>query len=334
MTIRVGINGFGRMGRLGFRAGWGRPEYRIVHVNEASGDEERTARLLEFDSVQGRWAHVVRVGDGALSVEGQRIGYSRCAAPSEVDWGAAGVDLLLECSGQLGTADGLQPYFDQGVRKVLVSAPLPDPALNIVYGINHDRYDPARHAIVTAASCTTDGLAPLVKVVQEGIGIRHGTMTTIHDNADARTIVDQDHQDPRCVCACGQSLIPTSAGVAEAITQVFPELSGRLNGLAVRVPSLNASLVDFVFEAEREVTVEEVNGLFEQAAAGPMQGILGYEEPLVSVDFKGDPRSAIVDAASTMVTQGTQVKLLAWYGNEWGYVNRMMELAADIARSL
>jgi len=218
---------------------------------------------------------------------------------------------------------------------VLVSAPVPDPALNIVMGINDDLYDPARHHIVTAASCTTNCLAPVVKVVHEGIGIRHGCMTSIHDITNTQTIVDKGHKDLRRARACSQSLIPTTTGSAKAITGIFPELSGKLNGLAVRVPLLNASLTDFVFEAERATTIEEVNALFQAAAEGPLAGILGYEtRPLVSIDYKDDPRSSIIDAPSTMVIDDTQVKILAWYDNEWGYVNRMMELAAKIARSL
>ncbi|MCA1803895.1 MAG: ArsJ-associated glyceraldehyde-3-phosphate dehydrogenase [Xanthomonadaceae bacterium] len=312
MTIRIAINGFGRMGRLGFRAGWDRDEYDIVRVNEIAGDAACMAHLLEFDSVHGRWARDIQAEDGALRVDDKVIAYSRERAPAAVDW--QGIDLLIDCTGKFKTAQALQPYFDQGVKKVLVSAPVPDPALNVVYGINHDQYDPATHHIVTAASCTTNCLAPVVKVMHEGIGIRHGTMTTIHDITNTQTIIDAGHKDLRRARACGQSLIPTSTGSAKAITKIFPELTGKLNGLAVRVPLLNASLTDFVFEATRETTVEEVNALFRAAAEGPLQGILGYEErPLVSVDYKDDPRSSIVDAPSTMVIDGTQVKVLAWY---------------------
>ena len=333
MTIRAAINGFGRMGRLGFRAGWDRDEYDIVRVNEIAGDAACMAHLLEFDSVHGRWTRDIGVAESALRVDGKTIRYSQQRDPSAADW--RDIDLVIDCTGKFKTAAALQPYFDQGVKKVLVSAPVPEPALNIVYGINHDQYDPATHHIVTAASCTTNCLAPVVKVMHEGIGIRHGTMTTIHDITNTQTLVDKGHKDLRRARACGQSLIPTSTGSAKAITKIFPELTGKLNGLAVRVPLLNASLTDFVFEAVRETTVEEVNALFRAAAAGPLQGILGYEErPLVSVDYTNDPRSSIVDALSTMVIDGTQVKVLAWYDNEWGYVNRMMELAADMARRM
>jgi len=243
--------------------------------------------------------------------------------------------LFTLTSGKFKTQEALQPYFDQGVRKVLVSAPVPEPALNVVYGINDHLYNPEVHRIVTAASCTTNCLAPIVKVMNEGLGIRHGCMTTIHDITNTQTIVDIGHKDLRRARANSQSLIPTSTGSAKAITKIFPELEGKLNGLAVRVPLLNASLTDFVFEAARETTAEEVNALFKAAADGPLKGILGYEErPLVSVDYKDDPRSSIVDALSTMVINSTQVKVLAWYDNEWGYVMRMMELARKLAGTM
>ncbi len=335
MAIRVGINGFGRMGRLGLRAAWGWEELEFVHINEIRGDAACQAHLLEFDSVHGRWPHRIAAREDALLVDGVEMGFTRYQTPQGVDWGARGVELVIECSGRFKAEQALEPYFDQGVKKVLVSAPVPEPALNVVMGVNDHLYDPARHGIVTAASCTTNCLAPVVKVMHEGIGIVHGTMTTIHDITNTQTIVDRGHKDLRRARACGQSLIPTSTGSAKAITRIFPELTGRLNGLAVRVPLLNASLTDLVFEAQRPTTIEEVNGLFQAAAEGPLEGILGYEErPLVSMDFKDDPRSGVVDAPSTMVIDGTQVKVLAWYDNEWGYVNRMMELARKMARTM
>jgi len=335
MAIRVGINGFGRMGKLGLRAGWDFEELDVVHINEIKGDAACQAHLLEFDSVHGRWRRDIGAREDAILVDGKEIGFSMGATPEEVDWGAKGVDLVIECSGKFKTQEALQPYFDQGVKKVLVSAPVPEPALNIVYGINDHLYDPAVHDIVTAASCTTNCLAPVVKVVHEKIGILHGSMTTIHDITNTQTIVDKGHKDLRRARALGMSLIPTTTGSAKAITKIFPELTGKLNGHAVRVPLLNASLTDFVFEAARPVTAEEVNGYFKAAAQGELKGILGYEErPLVSVDYKDDPRSSIVDALSTMVIDGTQVKIYAWYDNEWGYVNRMMELARKLARMM
>ncbi len=335
MTIRIGINGFGRMGKLGFRSGWDNPAYEIVHINEIRGDARCHAHLLEFDSVHGRWEHAIQSEDDAIIVDGKRIGFSMQADPGAVDWVGTGCDMVVECSGKFKTEQALQPYFDQGIKKVLVSAPVPEPALNVVYGINDDQYDPRQHKIITAASCTTNCLAPVVKVMNEGIGIRHGCMTTIHDITNTQTIIDIGHSDLRRARACGSSLIPTTTGSAKAITRIFPELSGKLNGLAVRVPLTNASLTDFVFEAARETSAEEINALFKAAADGPLRGILGYEErPLVSVDYTNDARSSIVDAPSTMVIDGTQVKILAWYDNEWGYVNRMMELAGKIANSI
>jgi glyceraldehyde 3-phosphate dehydrogenase len=251
---------------------------------------------------------------------------------NDTDW--SGCDIVIEATGKFRTPELLQAYFEQGVKKVIVAAPVVG-ALNIVYGINDHLYDPATHHLLTAASCTTNCLAPVVKVMHEQIGIVHGCMTTIHDITNTQTIVDKGHKDLRRARACGQSLIPTTTGSAKAITAIFPELQGKLNGLAVRVPLLNASLTDFVFEAARPVSKEEVNQYFKKAAEGELQGILGCEErPLVSIDYKDDARSSIVDAPSTMVIDDTQVKVLAWYDNEWGYVNRMMELARKVALSL
>ncbi|MEA3410810.1 MAG: ArsJ-associated glyceraldehyde-3-phosphate dehydrogenase [Pseudomonadota bacterium] len=333
MTVRLGINGFGRMGRLGLRAGWGRDELKIVQVNEISTDAVGSAHLLKFDSVHGAW-EVDCTSDGhAMIVDGERIACSRDASPGETDW--SGCDIVIEATGRHHKKpETLRTYFEQGVKKVIVAAPT-EGALNIVYGINDHLYDPGEHRLVTAASCTTNCLAPVVKVMHEEIGIVHGCMTTIHDITNTQIIVDKGHKDLRRARACGQSLIPTTTGSAKAITKIFPELEGKLNGHAVRVPLLNASLTDFVFEAARPVTAEEVNDFFRQAAEGELKGILGYEErPLVSVDYLNDPRSSIVDALSTLVIDGTQVKVYAWYDNEWGYVCRMMDIAAMIARSL
>jgi glyceraldehyde 3-phosphate dehydrogenase len=333
MTVCIGINGFGRMGRLGVRAGWGREDLAIVRVNEIATDAAGSAHLLKFDSVHGTWPVDCEAEGETMIVGGQRIACSRNPAIGETDW--SDCDIVIEATGKHHKQPAtLQHYFDQGVKKVIVAAPT-EGALNIVYGINDHLYDPAKHHLVTAASCTTNCLAPVVKVMHEKIGIVHGCMTTIHDITNTQIIVDKGHKDLRRARACGQSLIPTSTGSAKAITKIFPELTGKLNGHAVRVPLLNASLTDFVFEAARRVTAEEVNGYFKAAAEGELQGILGYEErPLVSVDYLNDPRSSIVDALSTMVIDGTQVKIYAWYDNEWGYVNRMMDLASKVAGSL
>ncbi|MEN8175092.1 MAG: ArsJ-associated glyceraldehyde-3-phosphate dehydrogenase [Pseudomonadota bacterium] len=333
MAITTGINGFGRMGRLGFRASWGCAELAFTQINETSGDAATAAHLLAFDSVHGRWKDdVIGAGDNSLLVEGRSIGYSSNEAIADTDW--SDCDLVIESSGKFRKPEQLQAYFDQGVKKVVVAAPVKG-ALNIVYGINDHLYNPGRHHLVTAASCTTNCLAPVIQVMHERIGIRHGTMTTIHDITNTQTIIDKGHKDLRRARACGESLIPTSTGSARAITAIFPELEGKLNGLAVRVPLLNASLTDLVLEVARETSAEEVNALLREAANGELHGILGFEDrPLVSVDYRDDPRSSIVDGPSTMVIDNTQVKILAWYDNEWGYANRMMELARKVAAAL
>ncbi len=332
MKVRIGINGFGRMGRLGLRAGWAFDGLEFSHINEIACDAAGSAHLLKFDSVHGIWPHDCGADGESIAIDDKRIGYSSHRSIDDCDW--SGCHIVIDATGKHRKPEKLQAYFEQGVKKVIVAAPV-DGALNIVTGVNHHLYDPKEHHLVTAASCTTNCLAPVVKVMHEQIGIVHGTMTTIHDITNTQTIVDKGHKDLRRARACGQSLIPTSTGSAKAITKIFPELRGKLNGLAVRVPLLNASLTDFVFEAARPVTEEEVNSFFVEAAHGELAGILGFEQrPLVSVDFKDDPRSSIVDGPSTMVIDRTQVKVLAWYDNEWGYVNRMLELTQMVALSL
>jgi glyceraldehyde 3-phosphate dehydrogenase len=335
MATRIGINGFGRMGRLALRAGWGRPDLRFVLINEVSGSAEMAAHLLMFDSVHGRWDRSVEARDGGVAVEGCVIGFSAATAPIEAPWSQHDVDVVLECSGKFRTTETLDPYFATGVKKVIVAAPVKSGALNIVMGVNDHLYNPANDRLLTAASCTTNCLAPVVKVIHESIGIKHGVITTVHDITNTQVVVDAPHKDLRRARASSLSLIPTSTGSATAIGLIYPELLGKLTGIAVRVPLLNASLTDCVFEVQRPTTVEEVNAAFKRAAAGMLHGILGYEErPLVSVDFKDDPHSAIVDAPSTMVVDGTCVKVLAWYDNEIGYVHRMVELAEKVGASL
>jgi glyceraldehyde 3-phosphate dehydrogenase len=335
MSPRVGINGFGRMGRLALRAAWEWPELTFAHVNELAGDAATAAHLLTFDSIHGRWSEDVHGDDDTLTIEGTKVGYSSAGEPGGVPWGELGIEIVLECSGKFRTRESLDAYFQQGVRKVIVAAPVKEGALNLVVGVNDHLYEPQHHDLLTAASCTTNCLAPVVKVIHEGIGIRHGQITTLHDMTNTQTLIDSPHKDLRRARAASMSLIPTTTGSATAIGLIFPELEGKLNGLAVRVPLLNASLTDCVFEVSRPTTVQEVNTLLEVAAGGPLAGILGYERrPLVSVDFRDDPRSGIVDAPSTMVTDGTQVKILAWYDNEWGYANRLAELARTVASSL
>ncbi|MCG9713078.1 ArsJ-associated glyceraldehyde-3-phosphate dehydrogenase [Shewanella insulae] len=332
MTIKVGINGFGRMGRLALRAAWEWDDIEFVQINDPAGDAATLAHLLTFDSIHGRWAHEA-VADGDQIVIGdKRINTSANRAIGDTDW--SGCDLVIEASGVMKSKALLQAYLDQGVKRVVVTAPVKEEGvLNIVMGVNHQLYDKDKYPIVTAASCTTNCLAPVVKVLHEQIGIKHGSMTTIHDITNTQTILDAPHKDLRRARACGQSLIPTTTGSATAITHIFPELKDKLNGHAVRVPLANASITDCVFEMQRPVTELEVNALFKAAAEGELKDILGYEErPLVSVDYKTDPRSSIVDALSTMVINDTQLKLYVWYDNEWGYANRTAELARMVGR--
>ncbi|BBM03418.1 ArsJ-associated glyceraldehyde-3-phosphate dehydrogenase [Microbulbifer sp. GL-2] len=330
MTIKVGINGFGRIGRLVLRVAWDWPEMEFIQINDPAGDPHTLAHLLNFDSVHGRWHHNAKSTDRSIEIEGKQVFCSANTAISDTDW--SGCDLVVEASGKMKTSTALQGYLDQGVKRVLVSAPVKDAGVpNIVLGVNQHIYDPAKHPIATAASCTTNCLAPVVKVIHEKLGIKHGSITTIHDITNTQTILDAPHADLRRARACGASLIPTTTGSATAITAIFPELTSKLNGHAVRVPLANASLTDCVFEVERPTSAEEVNQFLQDASEGELKNILGYEErPLVSVDYKTDPRSSIVDALSTMVVNGTQVKIYTWYDNEWGYANRTAELARMI----
>ena len=336
--MKIGINGFGRIGRLVFRALWGRPGIELVHVNDCGGDAQTAAHLLAFDSVHGRWQQAVQGNTRGFFVGSQAVSYTRESNPTSVPWREAGVEMVLECSGKFKTPETLQPYFDKvGLKRVVVACPVKGEiagaeALNVVFGINHQLYDPEQHRLLTAASCTTNCLAPVVKVIHESFGIKHGSITTLHDVTNTQVVVDGFKSDLRRARSCMQSLIPTTTGSAKAIGLIFPELQGKLNGHAVRVPLLNASLTDAVFELMREVTVEEVNSAFEAAANGALRGILGYEtRPLVSVDYVNDDRSAIVDAPSTMVVNGTQLKVYAWYDNEWGYSSRMADLVSHVA---
>ncbi len=326
MTIKVGINGFGRMGRLSMRAAFDWDEVEIVQINDPAGDAATFAHLMAFDSVHGCWHHEVSHESDFMVINGHKIPCTQNKSTEDTDW--SGCDVVIEASGKIKTKALLQAYLDQGVKRVVVTAPVKeDGVLNIVMGVNENLYDKAVHPIVTAASCTTNCLAPVVKVIHEKIGIKHGSMTTIHNITNTQTIIDAPHKDLRRARSCGTSLIPTTTGSATAITHIFPELQGKLNGHAIRVPLTNASLTDCVFEVKRGTTVDEVNQLLKQAAEGELENIMGYEErPLVSIDYKTDPRSSIVDALSTMVVNDTQVKLYVWYDNEWGYANRTAEL--------
>jgi glyceraldehyde 3-phosphate dehydrogenase len=333
---RIAVNGLGRIGKLALRdlvdTGAGG---EIVLVNDPAGDAEQHALLMEFDSVHGRWSTPVGHAEGALLLDGRAVRLTHETTIAALPLAELGVDLVVDCTGVFKTAAKVAPYYAAGVSKVVVSAPVKDGgALNLVYGVNHHLYDGSQ-ALVTAASCTTNCLAPVVKVIHEALGIRHGSITTIHDVTNTQTIVDRPAKDMRRARSALMNLIPTTTGSATAITLIYPELTGRLNGHAVRVPLLNASLTDCVFEVERATTVEEVNALFAAAADGPLKGILGFEtRPLVSCDYVNDPRSSIVDAPSTMVVNGTQVKIFAWYDNEWGYACRLADIVRMVAKSL
>ena len=335
---RLAINGLGRMGKLVVRAlcddGF---DGEIVLLNDKDGDSALHAHLLEFDTVHGRWPAAFAHDDESLTIGDKRMRFATVDSIAALPLAELGVDLAIDCTGRFKTPAGLAPYYEAGVKKVVVSAPIKDnAALNLVYGVNHHLYEPDRHHLVTAASCTTNCLAPVVKVVHENLRIRHGTMTTIHDVTNTQTIVDRPHKDWRRARSALNSLVPTSTGSAKAIGLIYPELVGRLNGHAVRVPLLNASLTDCVFEVERATTETEVNDLFRAASRSPeLDGILGYEErPLVSTDYVNDPRSAIVDGPCTMVIDGTQVKVYAWYDNEWGYAWRLADVTRMVAAGL
>jgi len=339
--MKVGINGMGRIGRLALRAAMGAAErlvddpragnrLEVVHLNELKGGAAATAHLLAFDSVQGRWrADIAAVDDNTVRINDRMLSFSSHAASAEIPWGDLGVELVLECTGKFLTPETIQGHLDRGAKRVIVAAPVKvGDVLNVVVGVNHHLYEPDRHRIVTAASCTTNCLAPVVKVVHETLGIRHGQITTIHDPTNTNLVVDAPHRDLRRARSAMLSLAPTTTGSATAIALIYPELKGKLNGHAVRAPVLNASLTDCVFELKRETTADEVNRLFADAAKGTLAGILGYEErPLVSADYARDTRSSIVDALSTMVTDGTMLKVYAWYDNEMGYACRMVDLA-------
>lgn len=330
--FNVGINGFGRIGRLVTRILLENKNVNLVAINDPAGNSETHAHLLMFDSVHGKCSHDIRYGADHIIVDDKKIACFANTTIADTDWRRC--DIVIECSGVMKSKSKLQAYLDQGVKRVLVSAPIDEPEVqNLVMGVNHTHYDKDTFQLITAASCTTNCLAPVIKVLQEKIGIVHGSMTTIHDITNTQTILDSPHKDLRRARASGMSLIPTTTGSAKAITKIFPELIGKLNGHAVRVPLANASLTDCVFEMQRTVSVDEINTMLEHAALNELKGILGYESrPLVSIDYRTDPRSCIVDGLSTMVVNGTQLKLYLWYDNEWGYANRTAELAMYIAQ--
>ena len=332
MATRVGINGFGRIGRNFFRAASGDPALDIVAVNDIT-DAKTLAHLLKYDSVHGAFKGTVEAKEKSLVVNGKEIQVLATKDPAALPWKALGVETVVESTGRFTDRASASKHLEAGARKVIISAPAKDEDITIVLGVNEERYDPAKHAIISNASCTTNCLAPVAKVLLRTVGIRHGLMTTIHSYTNDQQILDLPHQDLRRARAAAMSMIPTSTGAAKAVGLVLPEIKGKLHGLAIRVPTPNVSLVDLVVEAEKPTSAEAVNAALRAAADGELKGILGYtDEPLVSIDFNGNPLSSIVDGASTSVIDGTLIKVLAWYDNEWGYSCRVRDLVKYIAK--
>ncbi len=332
MTVKLGINGFGRIGRLVFRAALRNPAVEVVAVNDLT-DAETNAYLLKYDSVHGILEADVRAGEGSFTVNGREVKVLAERDPKNLPWGSLGVDVVVESTGLFTDAAKAAAHLEGGAKKVIISAPAKNEDITIVMGVNEDKYDPQKHRIVSNASCTTNCLAPIAKVLHQQFGIVKGLMTTVHSYTNDQRILDQAHKDLRRARTAALSIIPTTTGAAKAVSLVLPELKGKLNGFAMRVPTANVSVVDLVAELEKEVTVETVNGALKAAADRELQGILAYEEqPLVSRDFNGNAHSSIVDALSTMVIGGNMVKVVSWYDNEWGYSSRVVDLAAFMAQ--
>ncbi len=335
MAVRIGINGFGRIGRQSLKAIIERaPELEVVAVNDLV-DVPMNALLFKHDSTYGAYPGAVSHTDDAIVVDGREIRVLRETDPAALPWQALGVDIVIESTGRFTDADQARAHLGAGARKVIISAPAKKEDATIVLGVNEATYDPTRHHVISNASCTTNCLAPAAKVVHDGWTIRRGLMNTIHSYTNDQRILDVAHKDPRRARAAGQNSIPTTTGAAKALALVIPDLKGRFDGFSLRVPTPTVSIVDFTAELDRQATVEELNAAFRAAAEGPMRGILGVsDEPLVSSDFRGDSRSSIVDAASTMVLGGNFVKVIAWYDNEWGYSCRVADLAKYVAERL
>jgi glyceraldehyde 3-phosphate dehydrogenase len=335
---RLAINGFGRIGRCTLRAALAQGKlgkaFQVVAINDI--DSPRAlAHLLKYDSVHGTLPNRVGHTEKSISIDGQEIEVTAIKDPAQLPWKAREVDLVLECSGRFTAREGAEKHLQAGARKVLISAPAKNPDVTVNFGINHQKYDPQKHHIVSNASCTTNCLSPVAKVLHETVGIRAGVMTTIHSYTNDQRILDLPHEDLRRARAAALSMIPTSTGAAKSIGEVIPELKGKLNGLSIRVPTPNVSLVDFTCHLNRKTTVEEVNAALKAAASGPLKGILDYSEALtVSVDFNGNPASSTFDATNTMVIDGDLLKVMAWYDNEWGFSNRMIDLTLFVAQKL
>ena len=332
MAVRVAINGFGRIGRNVFRASQNNKDIEIVAINDLT-DTKTLAHLLKWDSTFGEFHHDVKAGDGKIIVDGKEIAVIAKKDPAELPWKDLKIDIALECTGLFLDKASAGKHITAGAKKVLISAPAKDPDATFVIGVNEHTYDPKTHHIISNASCTTNCLAPFTKVIQENFGIVHGLMNTIHSYTNDQKLLDLPHKDLRRARAAALSIIPTSTGAAKAVSLVLPELKGKLDGMSLRVPTPNVSVVDVVFEVSKKTTKEEVNAALKSAAEGKLKGILQYEEqPLVSIDFKGNPHSSIVDAALTSVMEGTMVKVISWYDNEWGYSNRLRDLAILVAK--
>jgi len=332
MAVRVAINGFGRIGRNVFRASQGNKDIEIVALNDLT-DTKTLAHLLKWDSTFGEFPHDVKAGDGKITVDGKDIAVIAKKDPAELPWKDLKIDIALECTGLFLDKASAGKHLTAGAKKVLISAPAKDPDATFVIGVNEHTYDPKTHHIISNASCTTNCLAPFTKVIHENFGIVHGLMNTIHSYTNDQKLLDLPHKDLRRARAAAVSIIPTSTGAAKAVSLVLPELKGKLDGMSLRVPTPDVSVVDVVFEVSKKTTKEEVNAALKSAAEGKLKGILQFEEaPLVSIDFKGNPHSSIVDAALTSVIEGTMVKVVSWYDNEWGYSNRLRDLAILVAK--
>ena len=333
MVTRLGINGFGRTARLTLRAvnHYHSDKLEVVAINSPA-DTKIKAHLLKWDSTYGPYPGTVEAGEDSIMVDGKEIKMLSERDPGEIPWGDYGVDMVIESTGLFTDANKARAHLKGGVKKVIISAPAKNEDITVVLGINEDQYIPGKHNIISNASCTTNGVAPVVKVLNQSFGVNKGLMSTIHSYTNDQKILDKSHKDLRRARAAAINIIPTTTGAARAVTQVIPELKGKLHGLAFRVPTATVSIIDLVADLNKEVSVEEVNRAFQVAAEGPLNGILEYcQEPLVSMDFKGNPASSIVDALSTMVIGGNMVKILAWYDNEWGYSCRLGDLATYIA---
>ncbi|MGB8954171.1 MAG: type I glyceraldehyde-3-phosphate dehydrogenase [Tumebacillaceae bacterium] len=334
MAIKVGINGFGRIGRNVFRAAFGREDVEIVAVNDLT-DAHTLAMLLKYDTVHGTFEGEVTAEGSSLFVNGKEVKVIAERDPAKLPWGELGVEIVVESTGRFTDKKTASAHIEGGqAKKVIISAPASNEDITIVMGVNEDKYDPANHHVVSNASCTTNCLAPFAKVLHEKLGIKHGLMTTVHSYTNDQSILDLPHKDLRRARAAGQSIIPTTTGAAKAVALVLPELKGKLNGFAMRVPTPNVSVVDLNAEVEKPTTVDEVNQILKEAAESPeLKGILGYSDlPLVSIDYNGNPHSSTIDALSTMVINGTGVKVVSWYDNEWGYSNRVVDLIAFMAQ--